>query len=368
MIKIPVSEPNLGEKELEYVTECVKSSWISSKGKFVEQFEKKFGEYCQAKHAISTTSGTTALHLALASLDVKRGDEVIIPTFTMIATANAVVYTGAKPVLVDSEPFTWNMDVTKIEEKISNKTKAIMVVHTYGHPVDMEPVFDIAEDHGLCVVEDAAEAHGAKYKGKKVGALGDIGCFSFYANKIITTGEGGMVVTNNEELADKARLLKDMAFEKEKRFWHRYLGFNYRMTNLQAAIGAAQMEKIDQFVEIRRRNASLYNSLLKEVKGIVLPPEADWAKNVYWMYSVLIEDSFGLSRDELMNHLMKNGIETRTFFNPIHVQPLYYKKYKGEKYLIAEGLSSKGVNLPSSNTLGRGEIEQIAACIHAAKS
>jgi len=368
MIRIPVSEPKLGEKELEYVTECVKSSWISSKGKFVEQFEKKFGEYCQARHAISTTSGTTALHLALASLDVKRSDEVIIPTFTMIATANSVVYTGAKPVLIDSEPFTWNMDVTKIEEKISAKTKAIMVVHTYGHPVDMEPVLDIAKDHELYVVEDAAEAHGAEYKGKKVGALGDIGCFSFYANKIITTGEGGMVVTNNEELANKARLLKDMAFEKEKRFWHRYLGFNYRMTNMQAAIGVAQMKKIDQFVEIRRRNASLYNSLLKDVEGIVLPPEADWAKNVYWMYSVLIEDSFGLSRNELMNHLMKNGIETRTFFNPIHVQPLYHKRYKREKYPIAEGLSLKGVNLPSSNALGRGEIEQIAACIHASKS
>ena len=367
MIKIPVCEPKLGEKELEYVIECVQSTWISSKGRFIEKFEKEFSKYCGAKYGVATTSGTTALHLALATLGMKRGDEVIIPTFTMIATANAVTYTGAKPVLVDSELVTWNIDVNKIEEEITNKTKAIMVVHTYGHPVDMDPVLDLARDNGLYIVEDAAEAHGAEYKGKRVGALGDVGCFSFYANKIITTGEGGMIVTNNEELAEKARMLKDMAFEKERRFWHRYLGFNYRMTNLQAAIGVAQMEKLDQFVEVRRRNASLYNSLLKDIEGITLPPEADWAKNVYWMYSVLIEDSFGRDRNELMKHLSENGIETRTFFNPIHVQPLYCKRYKGEKYPLAEELSRKGINLPSGNTLKKEEIEHIAECIITAK-
>ena len=366
-IKIPVCEPKLGEKELEYIIDCVRSTWISSKGEYIKQFEEEFSKYCGAKYGITTTSGTTALHLALVCLGIGKDDEVIIPAFTMIATANAVVYTGAKPVLVDSEPYTWNIDVNKIEEKVTEKTKAIMVVHTYGHPVDMDPVLELAEDHGLYVVEDAAEAHGAEYKDKRVGALGDFGCFSFYANKIITTGEGGMIVTNNEELAEKARMLRDQAFEKERRFWHKYIGFNYRMTNLQAAIGLAQMEKIDQFVETRRRNAHLYNSLLKNVEGIALPSEADWAKNVYWMYSVLIEDSFRVNRDELMRCLRENGVETRPLFYPIHAQPVYAQKYRGESYPVAEELSRKGVNLPSGNTLEKDQIEYVVDQILSAK-
>lgn len=363
---IPVCEPKLGKKELEYVVDCIKTNWISSKGKYIAEFEEKFSGYCGAKYGIATSSGTTALHLALASMGLKPGDEVIIPTFTMIATANSVTYTGAKPVLADSEPATWNIDPTKIKEKITRKTKAIMLMHTYGHPCDMEPILELAEKRDLYVIEDAAEAHGAEYKGKRVGALGDAGCFSFYANKILTTGEGGMVVTNDEKIAEMARLLRDQAFEP-KRFIHRYIGFNYRLTNLQAAIGVAQMELIDESVKTRRRNAKLYNSLLKGTAGVTPPPEALWAKNVYWMYTVLIEDSFGMGRDELMKRLKEEGIDTRSAFYPIHTQPVYEKQCKGEKYPVAEELGRKGLNLPSGNTLTEDQIKFIADSITSLK-
>ncbi len=278
---------------------------------------------------------------------------------TMIATANSVTYTGAKPVLVDSEPMTWNMDPTKIEEKITKRTKAIMTMHTYGHPTDMDPVIEIAKKHDLHLLEDAAEAHGAEYKGKRTGGLGDMGCFSFYANKIITTGEGGMVVTSNEEFAERARMLRDQAFEKEKRFWHQHLGFNYRLTNLQAAVGVAQFEHIDEYVETRRRNALYYNSLLEKVEGISLPPEAKWAKNVYWMYTILIEKNFGLNRDELMVRLKEKGVDSRRAFYPVHAQPLYAKQFAGQKFPVADQLSDKGVYLPSGNTLTKKQIDQV---------
>ncbi|MGQ9468443.1 MAG: DegT/DnrJ/EryC1/StrS family aminotransferase [Nitrososphaerales archaeon] len=281
-IKIPVCEPSIGETELQYVTDCVRSGWISSKGEYMTKFEEAFSKYCGAKFGVSTSIGTAALHLALLAIGTGPSDEVIIPAFTMIATANAVTSTtGARPVLVDLEPFTWNANVQGIKEKVSGKTKAVMVVHTYCHPVDMDPVLEVAQKHGLYVVEDACEAQGAEYKGKRAGTLSDIGCFSFYANKIITTGEGGMLVTNNEEFAERARLLRDQAFEKTKRFWHKRIGYNYRMTNLQAAVGLAPMERIDEFVKIRRGNAAYYNSLLGGIEGITLPAEAEWAKNVY---------------------------------------------------------------------------------------
>ena len=231
----------IGQRELDYVVKAVKSGWVSSKGEFIEKFEKSFATYLGAAHGVATSSGTTALHLALASLGIGQGSEVIIPSFTMIATANAVTYTGARPVLVDSEPETWNINPNKIKEKITARTKAIMVVHTYGHPADMDPVIETARQHGLYVVEDAAEAHGAEYKHRKAGNLGDVACFSFYANKIVTTGEGGMVVSNREDIAKMAALLRDQAFEGGRRFLHRYVGFNYRITNLQAALGVAQL-------------------------------------------------------------------------------------------------------------------------------
>ncbi len=368
-VKIPVCEPSIGDDELALVTEAVKSGWVSSRGKFIEEFESLFSNYCETKYGIAVSSGTAAIHLALACIGVKEGDEVIIPSLTMIATAYAAMYLGAKPVPVDSEKRTWNIDPAKIEEGLSDRTKAIVVVHLYGHPCDMDPILEIAEKHGLYVIEDAAEAHGAEYKGKKTGGLGHIGCFSFYANKIITTGEGGMIVTNDQEIAEKAKMLRDMAFEKDRRFWHRHLGYNYRMTNLQAALGVAQMKKIDQFVEARRRCARIYNELLSEIKGITTPPEEKWAKNVYWMYSILIEKDFGLSRDRLMEILLqKYGIETRTFFYPIHSQPIYLEKYGPcDPCPVAEELSQKGINLPSGNRLREETIEYVVNAIKAAK-
>ena len=362
---IPVCEPFLSGKELEYVSDCIRSNWISSQGKYIQEFEQSFARYCGCQYGISTTSGTTALHLALASLGIGTGDEVIIPAFTMIATAFAVAYTGAKPVLVDAEPETWNMDSSQIEARITRRTKAIMPVHIYGHPCDMDPILEIARKHHLWVIEDAAEAHGAEYKGKKAGGIGDVNCFSFYANKIITTGEGGMVVTNNADAAERARTLKDLAHSREKRFLHTDIAFNYRMTNLQAAIGLAQFEKIDDLVERRRAHAYLYNGLLKDIEGIVLPPEREWAKNVYWMYGILLEDSFGPSRDELMERLKKQGIDTRAFFIPIHQQSAFQKEnlFQGESYPIAEKISQEGLYLPSGSGLSSEQIEYVCQVI-----
>jgi perosamine synthetase len=367
---IPVCIPLLGEKELEYVTDCIKTNWISSKGKYVEEFEDKFSEYCGCRYGITTTSGTTALHLALASINIKKGDEVIIPASTMIATAFAVIYCAATPVLVDAEPETWNMDVEKIEEKITNKTKAIMPVHIYGHPCDMDPIMKLAREYELYVVEDAAEAHGAEYKGKKAGGIGDIGCFSFYANKIITTGEGGMVVTNDEEIAERAKSLRNLCFPKEKRIYlHSEVGYNYRMTNIQAAIGLAQFGRIDELAELRRRNAHLYNEYLKDVEGVTLPVEKEGVKNVYWMYSILIEAEFGMSMANLATELEKKGIETRTFFIPMHEQPVFQERglFKGERYPVAEELSRKGMYLPSSSGLKEEEIRLICDAIKETK-
>ncbi|MBC7232368.1 MAG: DegT/DnrJ/EryC1/StrS family aminotransferase [Chloroflexi bacterium] len=364
---IPMAVPVLGNKELEYVTEAVRSGWISSQGRYVSEFEESFSAYCGVKYGIAVTSGTTALHLALVVLGIGPGDEVIIPPLTHIACANMITLTGARPVLVDCAWDTWGIDPAKIEEKITSRTKAIMVIHLYGHPVDMDPVLEIAEKYGLYVIEDAAEAHGAEYKGRRTGSLGHIACFSFYANKIITTGEGGMIVTDDPNLAAKARKLRDQAYEKERRFWHRELGFNYRMTNLQAAIGLAQIEKIDQFVNIRRRNAHLYNQLLNGIPGLILPPEANWAKNVYWMYSILVDDSFGMSRDELIAYLKSRNIDARPFFYPVHLQPLYADQFKGESYPVAEELSSKGMNLPSGNELTEDEVRRIADTIKSAR-
>jgi perosamine synthetase len=367
-IRIPVASPLLSGREVDYLTDCIQSGWISSQGGYVDEFEKKFASYCGCKHGIATNSGTTALHLALAAAGVGPGDEVLLPTFTMIACPNAVSYCGAKPSLVDAEAATWNLDSSKIEGKIGHRTKAVMPVHTYGHPVQMEPILDIAERRGLVVVEDCAEAHGAEYRGRRVGSLGDLGCFSFYANKIITTGEGGMIVTNNDELAERARWLRAHAFGKGgKHFWHEAIGFGYRLSALQAAVGLAQLEKIDEFVESRRKHARLYNSLLGDIEGIRIPPEASWAKSVYWMYSVLVDRGFGVSRDDLMKKLENCGIETRTFFYPIHRQPAYSKSYEDESFPIADELSQKGINLPSGNSLTEQDIQYVTECIRSCR-
>ncbi len=363
---IPVCEPTLGGKEMEYLKDCVESNWISSAGKYIPVFEEKFAAECHCQYGIACANGTVALHLGLAALGIGPGDEVILPTFTMIATINAVTYTGATPVLVDSEPRTWNMDVEQLADKITSKTKAIIPVHTYGHPVDMDPLMELAEQHGIFVLEDAAEAHGAEYKGRRAGGLGHAAGFSFYANKIITTGEGGMLTTNDAQFAALCQNLRDHAFSTERHFWHKYLGYNYRMTNLQAAVGVAQTERMNEFIVARRRNAVLYTELLKEIPGLVTPPEARWAKNVFWMYSLLVEDEFGMTRDQLRAYLARHGIETRTFFIPMHLQPVYYELFKGQRYPVAERLCQRGFYLPSASSLTERQINYIVSVVRQA--
>lgn len=363
---IPVCEPTLAGKEKEYLLDCLESNWISSAGKYIPAFEEKFAEECQCRYGIACANGTVALHLGLAALGLEPGDEVILPTFTMIATINVVTYAGATPVLIDSEPGTWNMDVEQLAGKITPKTKVIMPVHTYGHPVDMDPLMELAEKHGIFVLEDAAEAHGAEYKDRRTGGLGHAAGFSFYANKIITTGEGGMITTNNAKFATLTQNLRDHAFSTERHFWHKFVGFNYRMTNMQAAVGLAQVEQMSGFVENRRRNAALYSKLLKEIPGIVTPPEAKWAKNVFWMYSILVKDEFGMSRDQLRTYLARHGIETRTFFIPMHLQPIYYEAFKGQRYPVAEMLCQRGFYLPSASSLTAPQIKYIAGIVRQA--
>ena len=364
---IQVCQPSLKGNEKKYVDECLNGNWISSAGRFVRAFEDAFANACQTKYGIACTSGTSALHLALATMDLGPGDEVIIPTFTMIATVNAVAYMGATPVLADSEPATWNVDLNQVEDLITTKTRVVIPVHTYGHPVDMNPLMALADKHGFSVLEDAAEAHGATYEGRKIGSLGHAAAFSFYANKIVSTGEGGMITTNNEDFAKMGRTLRDHAFCPERHFWHKVRGFNYRMTNLQAAIGLAQVEQLDGLVVQRRRNAALYNELLMKVPGIVLPPEASNVESAFWMYSILVGDEFGMTRDELRWFLADKGIETRTFFIPIHFQPIYYATYKGQRYPVAEDLCRRGLYLPSSSSMSKEEIRYVTEAVKEAQ-
>lgn len=362
---IPVCTPLLGKNEKKYVLDCVATSWISSSGRYIEAFEDKFSQYCGTKYGIATTSGTTALHLAFVAIGIEKGDEVIMPSFTIASTAFAVMYCGAKPVFVDSQPDTWNMDPDKIRAKITKRTKAILPVHIYGHPCDMSAIMKIASRYNLCVIEDAAESHGAEYKGKKVGGIGHIGCFSFYGNKIITCGEGGMVVTNDRKIVDRCRGLRNMAFIEKKRFWHQEVGFNYRMTNMQAALGLAQFERIEELISRRRRNAALYSALLSGVKGLTLSVERPDVRNVYWMYGILVGKDFGVSRNDLMKRLEQKGVETRTFFIPLHNQPFLKKSRLASKqrFPVAEDIARRGLYLPSGSGLKKKEIEYVCDCI-----
>jgi perosamine synthetase len=357
---IPVYEPSLGEEEVENVLHAVKSGWISSKGEYIPEFEDAFSKYIGVAHGVACANGTTALHLALTALGLKKGDEVIVPTLTFVSTANVVLFTGATPVFVDADSAYWCIDPQKIEDAISKRTKAIIPVHLYGNPCDMRAIMKIAHDHDLYVVEDAAESHGALYNGKMTGSFGDIGCFSFYGNKIITTGEGGMCVTNNEQLADAMRRLRDHGMDPDKKFWHDRLGFNYRMTNLQAAVGVAQVKKLKGLIEKKRQIAAWYGTELEDLARddlIMRHPEPSWAKTVYWMYSILLNGRFPLSRDEVVTRLKDEGIETRPFFYPIHTFPWYNK---GETFPVAEALSRAGINLPSSANLRKSDVQMIA--------
>jgi perosamine synthetase len=355
-----VCEPLLDGSERAYVQECLDTNWISSAGPFVRRFEAAFAAAVGCRHGVACSSGTTALHLALAAAGVGEGDEVVLPAFTMVATANAVMYLGATPVLVDSDPRTGNLDVEAVAAAITPRTRALLPVHIYGHPADMDPLRELAAAHGLALIEDAAEAHGATYRGRPAGALGDAAAFSFFANKVITTGEGGMVTTDDDALAARARELRDLSFSAERHFWHRSVAFNYRMTSLQAAIGLAQTERLQELVERRRRTARRYEAALADVPGLQLPTELEGVRSVFWMYALRVRDDFGCSRDELRGRLAARGIETRTFFVPIHIQPAYYARFAGRRHPVAEELCRTGLYLPSGPGLSAGDVAYVA--------
>jgi perosamine synthetase len=357
---IPVFAPWLSENVRRYVLDCVDSGWISSLGRYVGRFEEEFARFCEASHGVATSNGTTALHLALATLGIGPGDEVLVPDLTFVATANVVRFTGADPVLVDADPVTWGMDPADARAKVTARTRAIMPVHVYGHPVDLDPLLDLARTNGLDVVEDAAEAHGARYKGRRVGALGRIGAFSFYGNKIITTGEGGMVVTNDPALAERASFLRDHAMDPERRYYHPEIGFNYRMTNIQAAIGCAQLEQAEAILTRRKAIAAAYEAVLAGLPGLVRPPALPWAESVYWMYSVLVEPAFGLDRDQVRAGLRARGIDSRPFFVPLHELPPY--RTPGP-FPVATRLGRSGINLPSGTGLEPADIQLIGQAL-----
>jgi perosamine synthetase len=362
---IPVNEPLLNGNEKKYLTECIDTGWISSEGPFVKKFEEIFAAYLGVKHSIAVCNGTAALEVALSAIDLKPGDEVIMPTFTIISCPLSVIRRGGIPVLVDVEPDTWCMNINQVRDKITSKTKAIMPVHMYGHPVDMDPLLELAEKHKLYIVEDAAEVHGAEYKGRKCGSIGHINCFSFYANKIITTGEGGMVVTDDDKLADRARLHRNLCFKEGRRFYHEELGANYRMTNLQAAVGVAQMERIDEFVDIKRRNGASYNRHLKDIEWLQGPVEKVWAKNVYWMYGIVLAEASKLTAENFASKLKERKIGTRPFFLGMHEQPVFHKMglFKDEHYPVAERIAKQGLYLPSGLTLTAGDIDKVMQAV-----
>ena len=363
---IPVNEPLFSGREKEYLNQCIDDGWISSDGPFVKKFEQEFSSYLGLRYGIAVCNGTAALEVALAAAGISKGDEVIMPTFTIISCAIGIIRLGAKPVLVDSEPETWNIDTGQIEPKITRKSKAIMVVHIYGHPVDMDPVMDLARKYRLEVIEDAFEVHGAEYKGRKAGSIGLAGCFSFYANKVVACGEGGMVVTSDEVVAERAQAYRNLCFRPERRFYHTALGYNFRMSNLQAAVACAQLEQIDKHVLIKRQNATLYNERLKDIDRIKLPAEKEWAKNVYWMYGIELKDKAGMDNEELARRLKAKGVETRPFFLGMHEQPVFHKMglFRGERYPVAERLARRGLYLPSGLALREEQIETVCEALH----
>lgn len=364
MKRISVAEPTLTGKEREYVLDCIDSTWISSVGKYLPLFEASVAEVSGARHAIATNNGTTALHLALVALGVQPGDEVLVPTVTYIATANAVRYCGAEPVLVDVCPETLNLDPRDLARRLTSRTKGIIPVHLYGHPVDMDPVIEFANSHGLFVLEDAAEALGAEYKGRKVGSLARCATFSFFGNKIITTGEGGAVTTDDDELAARLRLFRGQGMDPNRRYWFPVVGYNYRMTNVQAAIGLGQMETFDVALKERIRLASWYHDELADLKGqLVLPSEAPWALHAYWMYTVFLRSGGELERDAIMKLLDASGIETRPVFYPMHCLPPYHQE---STFPVADSWSKRGINLPTHRNLTREDVSRVARALASA--
>lgn len=365
---IPVNEPLVGEKELEYICRALKTGWISSEGEFIREFEKGFAHYTGRRYAVAVNNGTNALILAVKAMDFPPESEVIIPTFTIISCAIACIYNELIPVFVDSEKDTWNMDTAALEEKINPRTKAIMAVHIYGHPVDMENVERIARKYRLDVIEDFAEAIGSEYRGKRCGGFGKISCVSFYANKTITTGEGGMCLTDDEELAERLGRLRNLAFVPENRFVHHELGFNFRMTNVQAAIGLAQLERIEEHVVKKIHVGKRYSELLGELEknGMIrLPVEREWARNTYWMYGLVLNENLRMDAREAMNRMLAKGVQTRSFFYPMNLQPAFekYPWYKKEYLPVSEQLYKYGFYLPSGLTLTEEHMIRIADCL-----
>lgn len=348
--------------EKAYVMDCLDSTWISSAGKYVEKFESSFADFCGARHAISCCNGTTALHLALVALGLGPGDEVIVPTLTFVATANVVTYCGARPIFVDVEPDTWTMNPALIEEKITARTRGIIVVHLYGHPGDLDPILSLARRHGLFVVEDAAEAHGAEYKERRVGALADVGAFSFYGNKAITTGEGGMLATNDDGLATRLRLLRGQGMDPKRRYWHPVIGYNYRMTNLAAAVGLGQLEKVEWHLERRASVANQYRDLLREVPGVSWQSDQEWAKRIYWMFSIMLDET-SVGRDDVMAQLQELGVETRPVFVPMHLLPPYREAADKTTYPVAERIGRLGFSLPTWAGLTEEDVQYVVNCL-----
>jgi perosamine synthetase len=360
---IPVNEPLLDGNEKNYVAQCIESGWISSEGPFVERFEAAMARRVRRRHGIAVSNGSAALDVAVAALRLGPGDEVILPTFTIISCAAAVVRAGCTPVVVDADPVTWNMDVAHVAAAITPRTKAIMIVHIYGLPVDMEPMLALAREHGLKVIEDAAQMHGQAYKGRPCGSFGDISTFSFYPNKLITTGEGGMVVTDDDALATRCRSLRNLCFQK-KRFVHDEMGWNFRMSNLQAALGVAQLERLDEFVVRKRWIGRQYHERLQDVPALQLPqPSTGYAENIYWVFGVVLGDEVPFDAEEAMRRLEVHGVGTRPFFWPLHQQPVFRKLglFSGERCPIAERLARRGFYLPSGLALREDQVARAAA-------
>ena len=360
---VPVNEPLLKGNEEKYLIECIRTGWISSEGPFIKKFEEEFAARVGRKYGVAVSNGSVALDASVAALGIGVGDEVIMPTFTIISCAAAVVRAGAVPVVVDCDPVTWNMDVTQIEARITSRTKGIIVVHIFGLPVDMNPLLTLAHKYGLKVIEDAAEMHGQTYRGQPCGSFGDISTFSFYPNKHITTGEGGMIMTDDPALADRCRSLRNLCFKPEQRFVHDELGWNFRMTNLQAALGVAQLERLDEFVQIKRRMGSHYTKLLVDIPGIHLPlARTDFADSIYWVYGLVLDDGVPFDAKEAVKRLDKLGIGARPYFWPMHEQPVFKKMglFTGEIYPVAERIARRGFYIPSGLALTDEQMEQVA--------
>ena len=360
---IPVNTPLFEGNEKKYLTECIDTGWISSEGPFVKRLEEDMAKRVGRKYAIAVSNGSVAIDAAVSALNIGKGDEVIMPTFTIISCIAPIIRAGAKPVLIEVDGSTWNMKVEDIEAKITTRTKAIMIVHIYGLPVDMDLVLALAEKYGLKVIEDAAEMIGQTYKGKECGSFGDISTFSFYPNKHITTGEGGMILTDNIQLAEKCRELRNLCFVPPRRFIHYELGWNFRMTNLQAALGVAQLEQLDRFLEIKRRVGNLYNQLLANTEGVQLPlAKTDYAENIYWVYGLVLDNNISFDALQAMDKLAKLGVGTRPFFYPMHLQPVFKKKrfFLKESHPIAERLAERGFYLPSGLALTDKDVHIVA--------